>query len=1283
MIHTGNSMTKRLVFCLVVFLFLLFVFLLSLPMVLSTTTGTAWLSKKVGAQFGAELQIKQVELGWFGPQQLQGIELKKPQENLDFSCQEVHTEVSLWSLIFRRDVGRLTLKNPHLRLSKAFRPAALKKVPSLRAAGLVPQLEMTLSQLDTSFKGLMLVQEGLITFDAPDLDPLYFEQISHALDLTKKGEAKVDLRCVTSQKGQQGTIALQGSVGSLSSAFPSFSLDATLSALPTRGLDQLLSLAEPACSGLVYNLLGPTADIQCHFGMQQDLLDLDCKLSSPQCTALISTTSADGKLSLREPLTVHCELTPSLMNTLARFQPALKVLKLQAPTFVDLHITTLSSAFPLSKVHLADSAVVGTLQLSPQTTALLNEKLLVINYLTVEIESTSLQTQLNVKGNSDLTFQGQKGAVSLEGNLSSCFSEKREGDMTLNVSQFPLEIFDALGLSLVDVLGASVNLTASIHLGAQGNVHFAWSSPQLNIPSIDLSLNPFVTLSAPVNFSYTLSPALKEISKSLCSEIGPLQGSIQSFSLPNREVNLEMQAQLSDLVLEEPFQEKIPFLHVSLSIKSLNAISLQLQSNTLSAKAQGSFDLSKAEFSLLSPLEVHYSLTPASFPTLAAPTALQLQVEPFLFSFDRSTQHPVQGKLFCDQTFLKANNAKIQLDNAILPFEWNPKTQILKVEVGAQTQQENASTGSLFGQLSFKPAPKEKTLNLSTLTAQGQLTAQNLSSSLLDLVFDKPYLSVFVGPIFNANLKLKSTLAEQEIACLWTSANLNVNASFLCTKNALTLQGNTNQIVWTMTPEAFSQLDKLITGSKELPFSLKDAASFTLSLSKFTLPMTSIEERLLITDRIPSFINDLSKLELIATGSVPSLHCIENLSKEAIQLSSFTFSIEKGLSQTPLQLALSCNVMTQQGTTSKSGSLSIQSSLDPQGNKEMAALSGKLSVKAEQFPSRALDLFARTSGRTDFPFTTLLGNTFKLSLDTELSSFTGPLSCHLSSPVTQMELDGHFINGALLLKTPFYAQTQLSKETSRLFLKEINPLGLSYFYSAAPITMRIPDTGFYLPIAPYTAEKIAIPDATIELGKISCRNEGNVNIALGLLKSRQFDKNGELSLWFAPIDFSIKQGLVNVERTEILIADTFDICIWGTVDLPKDYVNMTLGLTAPTLDKAFGIKKLPDNYLLTIPMKGPADDVKINTSKATAKVALLLAWQNKALSGAFGGGPAGAIAGELLGAIATLPDGNAKNPPPKHPFPWEIGQEKKPSAPKKKAFKTSDKPLKQLFKVIR
>ena len=66
-------------------------------------------------------------------------------------------------------------------------------------------------------------------------------------------------------------------------------------------------------------------------------------------------------------------------------------------------------------------------------------------------------------------------------------------------------------------------------------------------------------------------------------------------------------------------------------------------------------------------------------------------------------------------------------------------------------------------------------------------------------------------------------------------------------------------------------------------------------------------------------------------------------------------------------------------------------------------------------------------------------------------------------------------------------------------------------------------------------------------------------------------------------------------------------------------------------------------------MRGKMDNVKIDSSKATKKITLLLAWQKADAAGAFAGGPAGALIGGLLNRMATLPTAVLKSPLPNTP----------------------------------
>jgi hypothetical protein len=741
----------------------------------------------------------------------------------------------------------------------------------------------------------------------------------------------------------------------------------------------------------------------------------------------------------------------------------------------------------------------------------------------------------------------------------------------------------------------------------------------------------------------------------------PWQGTLQTLSVNLQNIKT-MKADLTlnapQVVLSLPLQ--LNQVQAALAMNTFDQIGLQLTSDTLRASFTGAYDPNTKAMTLLKPLALQYTLNPATYhalvpqgPPLTKPAILVATVDRCDLVVPEFDKVKMKGQVSSGEIVVGTQGKQVIFRNTTAPFLWDGNTATVSINSELQP-------GSLQGQFTFSQ------LN----NFQGTLDLQNLSSTMLD-TFSAKSLSPLTGPTFNCKLKVQRTPEKQTLGLKWTSPLLNADTE-VAIGDVLLLQGG--NITWTLTPQGYLALDQILAGQNAgmIPFEIKEPSVFTISLSKLKMPLQAF---------------DLAKLEIIATGRNLKLIFWDKSGLETIQLSNVNFGVNK-TDQNPFALTFESAVVTQgNNTNTRSGSVSLngkmEQTLDAQGKFDFSKLTGALQLKVQQFPSRALDVIARAKGRTDFPFTTLFGNMINANLSTQLDQFSGPLTLNINTPLTRADINGAMHSGALMLKEPAHVQMKITPEMSRLVLKEVNPLNLSYVYSQEPITLEVPASGFYFPLYPFNVSKMMVPAARIELGKIACRNEGNVNITLGLLKTKQFDKNSDLMLWFAPIDLSVKQGSVDIERTEILLADTFDVCLWGNVDLADDMIDMVLGLTAQTLSKAFGIKNLPDNYVLCIPMRGKADNVQIDTGKATAKIGLLLAWQQASNSGAFSKSPGGALVGGLLNKMATLPDANANVPPPKHPFPWEVGKASKTSHTKKKQFKAGDKPLKQILKVIK
>ncbi len=79
-------------------------------------------------------------------------------------------------------------------------------------------------------------------------------------------------------------------------------------------------------------------------------------------------------------------------------------------------------------------------------------------------------------------------------------------------------------------------------------------------------------------------------------------------------------------------------------------------------------------------------------------------------------------------------------------------------------------------------------------------------------------------------------------------------------------------------------------------------------------------------------------------------------------------------------------------------------------------------------------------------------------------------------------------------------------------------------------------------------------------------------------------KRKNLQMRFSPISALIKDGVVEFERTEINVTESLKVVTWGSVDLEKNTMNLTLGFPPKALEKMFRAKDLPENYLLEIPI---------------------------------------------------------------------------------------------------
>ncbi len=715
------------------------------------------------------------------------------------------------------------------------------------------------------------------------------------------------------------------------------------------------------------------------------------------------------------------------------------------------------------------------------------------------------------------------------------------------------------------------------------------------------------------------------------------------FSLETMELKAQLQAEALSIFKN---------VFCTIEAQTWNNIGIQLHSDTLSTGFLCSLKKDPLSLVIKTPLAFDYLLTQDLLKTyvpqlaLVKPAPFKIQLEPLTLPLEdlQLGRMKLKGKALANELYLSSADKKRQaeLKNALVEFQVDGKSPMAFASLSAEAFVQNQPAGTLSAEFSLDHA---LSLDQGHMTAHAEL--QDLSTPILEVWLAKP-LTALIGPTLNLNIEINKTPAAESLKVKGSSEFLSVSSVFTYKDDHYELQ-TPAQLKLSLTKEGYALIDKWL-GKKEGPFSLNSPTTVHFSASRLFIP------------------KDFSWTDLLcdAKFEINNFSLRDKRSQQVTTLKNLFVTLNKSSPKDPLRFQLKGVI--------NPGSITMDGS--------WTAGNTSLTANLDQFPTVLLDSAARSFGQANIPFSSLFGQTVNATLNTQIRNQSGPIDISLHSPNTRAALKGKIDQGTLTLTQPLHAQILMSKELIQWLIEDVKPLSISSIYANNPLTLEISPEGFSMPLTPFDMSHFAIGKGRVELGQVTCHNDGNLSLTLGLLKSKQLTREKELKLWFAPIDFSIKDGVAFIERTEILVAETFDIALWGKMDFVKDKVNMVLGLTPQTLKEAFGIKNLPEHYMLQIPMKGSPGNVQINTGKATAKIAALLAWQQKDIAGGIFGGPAGAIVGELLNNLGALPDKDSKSPAAKHPFPWEGD---KPHSVEKKtgALMGDEKPLKQLLKILR
>jgi hypothetical protein len=520
----------------------------------------------------------------------------------------------------------------------------------------------------------------------------------------------------------------------------------------------------------------------------------------------------------------------------------------------------------------------------------------------------------------------------------------------------------------------------------------------------------------------------------------------------------------------------------------------------------------------------------------------------------------------------------------------------------------------------------------------------------------KDFLLPFIRQRSEVDLIGKVSSKAQEVSLKAENQTFSLALSVLH-KNGVLRLTKPGVIQWTLTPEMYLSLEKNLYEGESL-FALTAPVHLDVNIGEMIIPDGDAKQSQL---QIDMKARGLSFTEIETNHQTPS--------------ADLSFDLSKKKSSSPFEYRLGASV-------SPKGSLLASGIIDPL-DREVS-----FDLKIIKFPTQLFDLLLHSIGKNRVPPSAVFGSFLDADIVGDFKDKCGPLKAKIESPQASATLNGQLTNGILTLNEPLYAQVDVTPELGDKLI-EIDTL-----HSDVPITFQVNNEGFSLPVMPYNPQNLQLLHGRLDLGRIVCKNEGNLADTTALLRMKLNDDT--VDLWFSPFDFHIKDGLGLLDRTDFLIGEIYHLCTWGDFDLVNNRIDMIFGLTRGALQRAFGIRRLPRDYVLQIPVTGNFDDIDIDTAGATKNIAALIISQNKFAAGGIAAGPAGVILGGVLDRMAPSTAGGKQTPPPRRPYPWELAgkpvddddPEEAAAEPtlkkhKKKSISSSDKPIKQILRILK
>lgn len=519
--------------------------------------------------------------------------------------------------------------------------------------------------------------------------------------------------------------------------------------------------------------------------------------------------------------------------------------------------------------------------------------------------------------------------------------------------------------------------------------------------------------------------------------------------------------------------------------------------------------------------------------------------------------------------------------------------------------------------------------------------ATELSTSWLDSFFKNLYLSSLLGPTLNFHLFVlqdPSQEAPLEITFQIKSEGLQSQGTLKANHNFNVSEDAPIFITYELTPTRYRQLLQRFSNERFPTLILTKPTIVSVKISKLVCPKEG--------KKIKEF---LCQTGFEGTIHIAPLTFVDPENRETVIFQETIGTISGESFSQLIHLDLQSTMITPEKEMPHA-SFSLAADLvdffhsDGTLNPEGATL--KISSHLTHFSTSALLGILPLKQKEREKFLVIFGNLMSYNLSGHISKHEGPISLSINSSQLQANCPFYLTRENLFLTSDLDAQITVTQEISEMYIKDINPLFVAGIYSQHPIALHISSEGFVLPLS-LDLQGISIHQGILNIGQIFVANGNKVQELMGFLKASGISQEGQMSAWFTPIYFQLKQGTISYQRFDLLLATNVHLAFWGRINLITDQVQMTLGIASSTLQRSFNIHGVPSSQMFQIQVQGSTSDVQLDWGAATARITILVASSAVGQIGKF----IGSILERIYSALGEKPT----PPPTTYPFPWALG----------------------------